>query len=85
MVNEACAQVAADLSSGGFTKAACPKAVYAMNWEAWRPNGLDGKLQYIAMARTQSDVADLGWVRSAGITEHVDVIDLTRDLPLLRP
>ena len=54
-------QVASDLSAGPFTKAGCPKAAYAMNWEAWRPNGLDSHLQYIAMARTKADVSKLYW------------------------
>lgn len=45
-----------DLSSGGFTKAACPKASFANNWESWVPGGLDPALEFIALARTSSDL-----------------------------
>ena len=51
--------VAADLSGGGFTKAACPKAVSYIDWESWAFGPADPLFEYIAMARTQNDVAAL--------------------------
>ena len=51
--------VAADLSGGSFTKAKCPKAVSYIDWESWSFGPADPLFEFIAMARTQNDVAAL--------------------------
>ena len=51
--------VPADLSSGGFTKATCPKAVVYMDWEAWTFSPADPAFEFIAMARTKDDISKL--------------------------
>ena len=51
--------VPADLSSGGFTQAKCPKAVSYIDWESWTFSPADPAFEFIAMARTQNDVAAL--------------------------
>ncbi len=51
--------VASDLSGGSFTKAKCPKAVSYIDWESWAFGPADPAFQFIAMARTQNDVAAL--------------------------
>ena len=44
---------------GSFTAAKCPKAVSYIDWESWSFGPADPAFNFIAMARTQSDVAAL--------------------------
>ena len=52
--------VPADIGpNGSFTRAKCPKAVSYIDWESWAFGPADPTLEFIAVARTQSDVAAL--------------------------
>lgn len=51
--------VAADLSSFDFTKAGCSEVVSYIDWESWTFGTADPSFEFIAMARTQGDVAAL--------------------------
>lgn len=48
-----------DLSSGGFTKIKCPNASSYIDWESWTFSSADPAFEFIAVARTQNDVAAL--------------------------
>ena len=51
--------VAADLSASSFTRAGCPEVVSYIDWESWTFGTADPSFEFIAVARTQSDVAAL--------------------------
>ena len=51
--------VPSDLNTKGWDKAGCPQASFAFDWELWKFSTQDPNLEFVACARTQSDVPNI--------------------------
>lgn len=74
--------VKADLSSGGFTKTKCPKASSYIDWESWAfSDSADPALEFIAVARTQNDVAALATYMPTNKAKKIAFLNVSIPLP----
>ena len=74
--------VKADLSSGSFTKIKCPKASSYIDWESWAfSDCADPAFEFIAVARTQNDVAALATYMPTNKAKKIAFLNVSVSLP----